>query len=121
MTTDAGVDLVAFSPRTGRAVTIQVKTNEKPKPGGGKGKLALDWWLPDSSPADLMALVDLGTSRVWLLSMREVAEHAQQHSRDRFHIYMYTDPAARPRKAMLKAYDYQFGAFLLENRLGTLF
>lgn len=43
MTTDAGVDLVAYSPRSRRPRTIQVKTNEKPKPGGGKGKFALQW------------------------------------------------------------------------------
>ena len=33
------VDLVAYSGKNKDAITIQVKTNLKPKPGGGKGKL----------------------------------------------------------------------------------
>jgi len=53
MSTDAGIDLVAYSPITKLPSTIQVKSNLKPKPGGGKGKVALDWWLSDDSPAAL--------------------------------------------------------------------
>ena len=46
LTTDAGIDLVAFAPRQGTAVTIQVKTNLRPKRrAGGRGKPVLDWWL----------------------------------------------------------------------------
>lgn len=59
LTTDAGIDLVAYSQGKKEAVTIQVKTNLQPKPGGGKGKLSLDWWVPDNSPAELFALVDI--------------------------------------------------------------
>lgn len=64
MSTDAGIDLVAYSPTMTGAKTIQVKTNLKPKPGGGKGKNALDWWIPENSPAELVALVDLSEQRV---------------------------------------------------------
>jgi len=67
LTTDSGIDLVAYSGKNQDAVTIQVKTNLKPKPGGGKGKLAIDWWIPVESPADLFALVDLEKNRVWLV------------------------------------------------------
>jgi hypothetical protein len=35
MTTDSGIDLVVYSPRERNALTIQVKTNLKAKPGGG--------------------------------------------------------------------------------------
>ena len=121
MTTDAGIDLVAFSPRTGRSVTIQVKTNEKPKRGGGKGKLALDWWVADRSPADVVALVDLHTSRVWLLTMPEIKTHARQHSSDKYHLYFYTDASVRPRVRGQKSLDVHFDEFLLERRLGQLF
>jgi hypothetical protein len=55
MTTDAGIDLVVYSPHSRRAVTVQVKTCLPPKPAGGTGKLTLDWWLPDDSPAELIA------------------------------------------------------------------
>ncbi len=43
MTTDAGIDLVAYSAKSERAMTIQVKTCLKSKPSGGKGRPALDW------------------------------------------------------------------------------
>jgi len=66
MTTDAGIDLVAYSPRSGQAVTIQVKANLQPKPAGGRGKKLLSWDLRETSPAQMVALVDLSTERVWL-------------------------------------------------------
>ena len=36
MSTDTGIDLLAYSPHRKHPATIQVKTNLKPKPGGGK-------------------------------------------------------------------------------------
>ena len=71
LTTDTGIDLVAFSSKKEKAFTIQVKTNLNPKPGGGSGKLALDWWLRDNSPADIVALVDLSTDRIWMFLDKE--------------------------------------------------
>jgi hypothetical protein len=119
MTTDAGIDLVAYAPRAQRAVTIQVKTNRRAKPGGGKGKLALDWWISADCPAELVAFVDLSTETAWLFRSAEVAELAQQHSGGRHHLYMYTDPRAVPakgRKSMLADFD----GYLLEQRVGEL-
>jgi hypothetical protein len=37
LTTDAGIDLIAYSSTKKQAFKIQIKTNLKPKPGGGKG------------------------------------------------------------------------------------
>lgn len=97
MTTDAAVDLVAFHSATARVSTIQVKTCLAPKPGGGKGKLALDWWIAAECPADLVAFVDLATDSVWLFEMSEMANIAQQQSGGRYHFYMYVDATATPR------------------------
>ena len=58
MTTDSGIDLVAFNPATESAVTVQVKANDRPKPGAGKGKPALDWWIPTDCPPQ--------SSRLWI-------------------------------------------------------
>ncbi|MDP1748506.1 MAG: hypothetical protein Q8L22_03535, partial [Reyranella sp.] len=44
MTTDDGIDLVAYAPGSGPQ-TVQVKSCLRAKPAGGKGRLALDWWL----------------------------------------------------------------------------
>jgi hypothetical protein len=97
MTTDAGIDLVAFHSAAGRVTTIQVKTCLAPKPSGGRGKLALDWWIAVDCPADLVAFVDLSTDSVWLFAMADMASVAQQHSNGRHHFYMYVDANATPR------------------------
>ena len=121
MSTDSGIDLVAYSPTTAYPTTIQVKTNLKGKPGGGKGKLSLDWWLPEETPAQLMALVDLSSQRVWMLRVSEVPSLAQQKSNGRFHLYMNIDPTLRPRKLNRLAFVYEFEKYLLDNRAHELF
>jgi hypothetical protein len=108
MSTDAGVDLVAYSPKTVVPLTIQVKTNLKAKPGGGKGKYSLDWWLPEDTPAQLAALVDLSSQRVWMFKAAEVPALAQQKSGGRFHLYMTIDPTLKPRKLDRLSFAYEF-------------
>jgi len=120
LTTDAGVDLVAYSSKN-KPITIQIKSNLKPKQAGGKGKLALDWWVPDDNPADLLAFVDLSRSKVWVMSKNEIFKVAQQHSSGRFHLYMYVDPTHEPKKTDRKTYAYEFENYLLENRIHELF
>lgn len=121
LTTDSGVDLVAYSSKREDAITIQVKTNLKAKPGGGKGKLAIDWWAPEDSLADLFAFVDLEKSRVWLIKTSELSEIAQQHPQGRYHFFMTTDPTASSRRDGKPAHDYEFEKYLLENRVHKLF
>lgn len=120
MSTDTGVDLVAYPPRFAQAMTIQIKTNLKAKPGGGKGKKALDWWVSATIPATLIALVDLSSEKVWLFKKEELFELAQQRSSGRFHLYMYTDPSAKALKKRL-AYVYEFERFIISNRVNELF
>jgi hypothetical protein len=118
MTTDAGIDLVAYSPSKRYALTIQVKTNLKPKPGGGKGALALDWWVPCATPSQLCALVDLEGERIWLLRKAEVDRIAQQKSSNRWHLYIYT---GTPKRAKAWATLGEMERYLLENRLEKIF
>ena len=120
LTTDTGVDLVAFSPGKRDAITIQVKANLKPKPAGGTGKPALDWWVPDYSPADLLAFVDLESNRVWLVKNEEMVDIAQQHPEGRYHFFMATDPTATTRGDGKPVHDYDFQKYLLENRVHKL-
>ena len=117
LTTDTGIDLVAYSARRSDAITIQVKANLRPKPGGGRGKLALDWWVPDDSPAEILAFVDLSTNRVWLVKKDEIPEVAQQHASGRYHFFMATDPTAVERRDGKSVHDYAFQGYLLENRV----
>lgn len=120
MTTDAGIDLVAYSGVEGRSFTIQVKTNLAPKPGGGKGAPAIDWWVGEDCPAEFYAFVDLSSRRVWLLTKQELITAAQQRSGGRFHIYMYTD-AGSESLAYARHGDARFSEFLFENRVSSLF
>ncbi len=120
MTTDSGIDLVAYSPKTKHPFTIQVKTQVKPSAGGGKGKLSLAWDLRDSSPAELAAVTDLSTDRAWLFTHAEYTKYAQQHSKKGIlKLYMYTDESVKTKKK--KALVSQFEEFLLENRIVTFF
>lgn len=72
--------MVAYASTNRNAITIQVKTNLKPKPAGGKGRDSLDWWLPDNSPAELVAFVNLEDEIVWIMTHAEVEKYARQHS-----------------------------------------
>lgn len=121
LTTDAGVDLVAYSPGQARPISIQVKTNLRAKPGGGKGKAGLDWWIPENCPAQLVALVDLSSSSIWIFSMEEVKALAQQTSSGRHHLYMYVDPTAAAKKVGRLVHSHEFTPYLLASRIQELF
>ncbi|MFA6310205.1 MAG: hypothetical protein WCV99_09035 [Sterolibacterium sp.] len=121
LTTDSGVDLVAYSPRNARPITIQVKTNLKAKAAGGKGKEGLDWWVPEDSPAHYFAFVDLSSQRIWMLSKTEVSALAQQTSNSRHHLYMYIDPTVKPIKTGRPVHSYEFEKYLLQNRAHDVF
>ncbi len=121
LTTDSGIDLVAYSHSRKEAITIQVKTNLKPKPGGGKGKLALDWWVPDNSPAEIFTLVDVSENRIWVFTRDEMKSKAQQQPEGRLHFFIHTDQNIKRRKDGAATSLQEFEEFLLENRIGSLF
>jgi hypothetical protein len=119
MTTDSGIDLVAYAPLEKRAVTIQVKSNKQAKAVGGKGQKALNWFHLEISPAEMVALVDLENDRVWLFRHAELREYAQQHSTGRMQFYLYVDAAYKPKRA--KTHIGDFSAFEIDKRVEELF
>ena len=121
MSTDSGVDLVAYAPKMRGPMTIQVKANRQPKPAGGKGKSLLDWWIADETPSQLVALVDLSTERLWIFKSEEIPSIAQQHPKGRYHLHMYTDPTTRPTKLNRLSHVYEFEKYLFGNRAHELF
>lgn len=123
LTTDAGIDLVAYSPKNKKPVTIQVKTNLQPKPGGGKGPDAIDWTVPDDSPAEMFAFVDVSQRQVWFLTKEELHKTAQQHSKKgKYHFYMYVaDPSRLKGKIGTASHISKFNHYLLETRLKEIF
>ncbi len=121
MTTDSGIDLVAYSNMSGRAITIQVKTNLKPKPGGGKGKPSIDWWVPENSFADVFAFVELENQNIWIVEKKDIPVLAQQHSSKKYHLYMVYDPSAKERKDGKIKKVYEFEKYRLGNVIHKMF
>lgn len=111
--TDLKIDLK----RPKRQFSIMSTTNLKPKRAGGKGKLALDWWVPKDCHSDFVACADLSTLRVWIFRTEEIAGLAQQQTSGKYHLYMYTNRKVALRGKKEMKFDYEFEAFRLENRI----
>lgn len=121
MTTDSGIDLVAYSTKSNKALTIQVKTNQKPKPGGGSDRPSIDWWVPQKSVAELFAFVELEQGQIWIIKSREMKSLAQQKPTGRYHFFMVLDPEAKDRKDKKMFRIYEFEKYKLEKRLKSIF
>jgi len=121
LTTDSGIDLVTYAPGQERAVTIQVKTNLRAKPSGGKGKDALDWRIPVGCPAELVALVDLTSNSVWIFSMEQIRSLSQQTTEGQHHLYMWVDPTVKHRKDGRITHQSEFQHHLLESQIQGIF
>src|SRR5678815_5887656 len=69
---DRRPELVVGRPDSDRRSIVKVSTNARPKPGGGKGRLALDWWVQENVMASAVALADpsTGTSSVSYTHLR---------------------------------------------------
>ena len=120
LTTDSGIDLVAYSNKINIAYTIQVKTKLQPVLAGGTGKRSLGWFLRDDSPAYFIATVDLESNSVWLFTMQEFRDLAQQHSKKGIlQLYMYVETPKRTKHNV--AHVSQFNHFLLESRIDSFF
>lgn len=120
MTTDTGIDLVAYSPIEAHPHTIQIKTMLAPTRAGGKGKWAIDWWIRENSPAEYVALVELSSQNVWMLTHQELLETAQQRSNGKCHIYMHLENV-RTNGKHARTHINHFEGFLLPRRLNMLF
>lgn len=112
-----GIDLVVTLKKPRRAFSVFVVSNLQPKRAGGKGKEALDWWIPVSTAADIIACVDLSELRIWLFEHDELPGYAQQKTGSKYHLYMYTDKAVALRGKKSMKFDYEFESFKLENRV----
>jgi hypothetical protein len=112
-----GFDIVVNLTRPRRKWTILVTTNLRPKRAGGKGKMALDWWVSVDNPADYVACVDLSTLRTWIFSRAEFEKLSQQKAGGKYHLYMYTNKAVALRGKKSMKFDYEFESYRLDNRL----
>lgn len=122
LTTDSGVDLVAYAPGSAGAATIQVKTQAAPAPSGGKGALSVGFFFPDDLRAELLAVTLLSDDRVWLFTRDEARELAQQHNaRGMRQLYWYIEPRPTRSGAIAPRHSGDMAPYLLEHRVGALF
>lgn len=121
LTTDSGVDLVAYAPGSASAVTIQVKTQTAPSPSGGKGAMSIGFFFPDDLRAQLLAVTLLSSDAVWLFTRDEARALAQQHNaKGMRQLYWYMEPRpVRVASPPLHAGDVE--PYLLERRVADLF
>ena len=119
LTTDVGIDLVAYSGTAGRALTIQVKTVVKPTTARAKGRRALAWTMQRDGSAEIAALVDLSTGRVWLLTMKKFFELAQQQRPRNAQLLLFADVTVG--SGGDQAGVDKFAEYLLEERVGVFF
>jgi hypothetical protein len=76
--------------------------------------------LDGASSADLIAVTDLSTDRVWLFRREEAFALAQQHPESGgHHLVMVTDPGLA-RSKHERILDTDFSEFLLPRRVGEL-
>ena len=73
MTTDRGIDLLAFEPNTRRTVSIQVKAATHREPGAAEW---ISWSMPKECTAEYVAVVDLERDKGWLFSKEEFEKFA---------------------------------------------
>ena len=120
MTTDAGIDLVVYAPGNRSASTVQVKSNVRAKPSGGRGPLSRGWYFPDQCPAQLLAFVALDTYTAWLFTLKEAQGLARQHSeRGTRQLYWRLEAALAGPKS--PRYEAQIVGYLLATRAAQLF
>jgi hypothetical protein len=119
LTTDAGIDLVVYAPGRAEATTVQVRPTSL-RNLLAKGQLSRGWDFPHTCPAQLLALVALDSDCVWLFTIAEARELAQQHSpRGIRRLYWFVEP---PTGGGASArHEGQMTRFLLEERALQLF
>lgn len=116
LTTDAGIDLVAYSSIGKKPVTIQVKTSTQH--GRDYGDLWLEWQIPEECPADYVAVVDLDRSIFWLIETNKFNNKAIRTSRGKNRLW-WSLPGFESKRTRLKEED--FGEYRMEIAIPRVF
>jgi hypothetical protein len=116
---DGANDIIVKSPSTNKELKIKVLARSGPKPAGGTGADALDWWIPENIAVDAVAFVDLDKERCWLFKKSDIPRYAQQHPPGKYHFFMYIDRDVNIHKDRL-CFDHEFDEFLIENNFKSV-
>lgn len=111
LTTDPGIDLVAYHPAKREPVTIQVKTSSHRGPSEDKWIL---WEIREGCPADYIAIVDWERDKSWLLSIEEFRKEAKHSAKGQLRLWWslpeFTSKKAKRREESFK--DYEIGVVI---------
>ncbi len=106
LTTDSGIDLVAYDPVKHRPVTIQVKTSSHRGPSDDKWIL---WEVQEECPADYIAAVDLERDRFWLISIGSFKKEAKHSAKGKLRLWWsvpgYESVASKRKEEAFKDYE----------------
>jgi len=106
----AGPHLLAR--RTGRPVTIQLNVVES----GSRTGRTCEWLIDEVFSADLVALVDLSSERVWLMTPYEVGELSKLGEDGKRRLYTYADPTLDLEKTGHIVFSGDFERYALERQ-----
>jgi hypothetical protein len=115
LTTDPGIDLVAFPnvsafpDKRGKPVTIQVKTSTHHSEASDPMCKWLLWEIPNNCPADYIAALDFECQKSWLIPTKEFIQKATHPTKELSRLWWYIpgcEPAgATKREGKFKEYE----------------
>ena len=110
MTTDYGVDLVAFHAAKRKTVTIQVKTSTHR--GTVEDKWVI-WEIPEDCPADFVAAVDLERDKLWLFPTDKFKAEAAHSAKTKLRLWWnlpgFEAKRSKRREEMFRNYEMEAG------------
>ena len=124
LTTDQGVDLVAFPnvsafpDKRGNPVTIQVKTSTHHSEASDPMCKWLLWVIPNNCPADYIATVDFERQKSWLIPTKEFTQKATHPTKELSRLWWYI-PGYEPARA--KKRGEQFKEYEMDTAIPKVF
>ena len=115
LTTDVGIDLVAYPGMGEKPLTIQVKTSSHLGTVDDKWIL---WQIPEDCPADYIAAVDMVRNKFWLIQTAEFNKIAQRTSKGKRRLW-WPLPGYEYRRAKLR--EEQFKKYEMDDAIPRVF
>ena len=88
---------------------------------GGKGPLAIDWYVPTKNTANYLAFVYYEKKQVWIFNMKDLEKLYKkgqcQKASGKYHLSMYLEENKKSKKIKFRKF---YDKYLLENKLKEL-
>ena len=115
LTTDPGIDLVAFPNVSQKPVTIQVKTSRHL---GSAKETRLEWQIWENCPAEYIALVDFNRHKCWLIEIEVFKPKARSIPNNKRKLqWKFSDYAPE----RLKQKEEEFKEYEMETAISRVF